>query len=261
LQGYETNQGSANITITCEKTRTIGKRCLQMIGLIVLNKPGGISSAAAVNRVKRLLPRGVKIGHAGTLDPFATGVLLLLIGKATRLSSNLMNQAKGYDATIKLGGTTATDDPESPEIPTPNATNPSASEIEAALKMLTGEVSQRPPAFSALKVGGRPAYQLARAGKPPELRPRIVRVDSIQIFDWQPPLLKVHVECGRGTYIRAIARDLGELLQTGGYLTELSRTHIGSYDLAQAVEIATLESDGVAPHLKPIPSPVDPKNA
>jgi len=218
--------------------------------MVILDKPARISSAGAVNRVKRLLDRGTKIGHAGTLDPFATGVLLLLIGKATKASEMLMNQPKRYEATVKLGATTATDDPESPEIPWPAAARPSFEEIKSAAAKFAGIISQRPPPFSALKISGRPAYKLARRGQPVELRPRDVRIDGMEIISWQSPLLKLRIDCGRGTYIRAIARDLGEMLRTGGYLTELRRTRIGSFDIADAVTLERLERDGVEPHLK-----------
>jgi tRNA pseudouridine55 synthase len=223
-----------------------------MDGLVVLDKPRGITSAGAVGRVKRLLDRGTKIGHAGTLDPFATGVLLLLIGKATKSSEKLMDQPKRYDATVKLGASTATDDPESPEIPWPQATQPSAEEIKSAIAGFTGIISQRPPSFSALKISGRPAYKLARQGKPVELQPRDVRIDGIEIVSWQWPLLNLRIDCGRGTYIRAIARDLGEMLKTGGYLTELRRTRIGAYDITSAVTLEQLLRDGVAPHLREV---------
>jgi tRNA pseudouridine55 synthase len=243
-----------------QKNKNHWKERLQMNGLIALDKPAGITSAAAVNRVKRLLARGTKIGHAGTLDPFATGILLLLIGNATKASETLMNQPKGYDATIKLGGTTSTDDPEFPEVPTPNVKEPTRSEIETAIAKLVGQVSQRPPAFSALKLSGRPAYKLARRGELVELKPRIVRIDRIDILAWQWPLLDVRVDCGRGTYVRAIARDLGDILKTGGYLTALRRTRIGAFDLAQAVGLETLQTEGVAAHLKPVPSAMDAQN-
>jgi len=221
-----------------------------MDGIIVLNKPAGITSAGAVNRVKRLLDRGTKIGHAGTLDPFATGVLLLLIGKATKASRMLMNQPKSYDATIKLGASTATDDLESPEAPWPRALEPTSEKLNSALARFTGTIPQRPPAYSALKISGRPAYKLARRGQPVDLKPRDVRIDGIEITSWRWPLLKLRIDCGRGTYIRAIARDLGETLETGGYLNELRRTRIGAFDIAQAVTLEQLAQDGVAPHLR-----------
>ncbi len=129
-------------------------------GIINLDKPRGLSSARAVSRVKRLLPRGVKIGHAGTLDPFASGVLLLLVGKATKLCERMMDSPKQYEAVVKLGATTATDDPESPEISVADAVAPSADALAAQLAGFVGEIMQQPPAFSALKVGGRRAYDL-----------------------------------------------------------------------------------------------------
>jgi tRNA pseudouridine55 synthase len=223
-----------------------------MNGLIILDKPAGISSAGATNRVKRLLERQTKIGHAGTLDPFATGVLLLLIGNATKASQSLMNLPKRYEATIKLGATTATDDPESPEIPFPGAKRVSAEEIDQAVAGFAGIISQRPPAFSALKVSGKPAYKLARQGRPVELEPRQVRIDAIEIVSWDWPLLKVRIDCGRGTYVRALARDLGEKLKTGGYLTELRRTRIGAFDIADAVGLEGLLQDGITAHLRAI---------
>ncbi len=223
-----------------------------MNGVINLDKPSGMSSAAAVGRVKRLLRRGTKIGHAGTLDPFATGVLLLLIGNATKACETLMGQPKRYEATVKLGATTATDDPESAEIARQNAPRPSRAEIEKATAGLVGMIQQRPPAFSALKVGGRRAYESARRGKPLELKPRSVRIDAIEILSWQWPLLRLRIDCGRGTYIRAIARDLGERLKTGGYLTELRRTRIGSFDVGQAVTLNQLVQEEVERHVQPI---------
>src|SRR3712207_4238583 len=125
-----------------------------MDGVINLDKPAGISSARAVDVVKRLLPRGTKIGHGGTLDPFATGVLLLLIGRATKACERLMDAPKQYEATVKLGATTETDDPESPEAPTPGAVPAARVAVEAALRPMVGEILQRPPVYSALKVGG-----------------------------------------------------------------------------------------------------------
>src|SRR5438874_5297587 len=141
-------------------------------GVIVLDKPAGITSAAAVARVKQLLPRGTKIGHAGSLDPFATGVLLLLIGSATKRCETLMGQPKRYEATVKLGATTETDDPESPERPVEGAAPVDRAAIDRALVRLTGEIQQRPPAYSALKVAGRRACDRIRAGETVELEPR-----------------------------------------------------------------------------------------
>jgi tRNA pseudouridine55 synthase len=228
-----------------------------MDGLIVLDKPAGITSAGALNRVKHLLDRSTRIGHAGTLDPFATGVLLLLLGKATKSSEMLMNQPKSYDATIKLGASTSTDDLESPEIPWPGAAEPSLDEIKSAAAHFSGIISQIPPAFSALKLAGQPAYKLARRGTPVDLKPRDVRIDRFEVISWHWPLLKIRVDCGRGTYIRAIARDIGKMVNTGGFLTELRRTRIGALDISVAVPLDRLLAEGVAPHLRPISLPAE----
>src|SRR6476660_8824847 len=151
-------------------------------GVIILDKPAGITSAAAVNRVKRLLPRGTKIGHAGTLDPFATGVLLLLVGKATKRCEALMDQPKQYETTVKFGATTATDDLESAEQLWEGARPVSREQVEAVLPRFVGEIQQRPPAFSAMKVGGRRAYELAREGQTVQMDSRPVRVYAIDLI-------------------------------------------------------------------------------
>lgn len=223
-------------------------------GIINLNKPAGLSSARAVARVKRMLPRGTKIGHAGTLDPFATGVLLLLVGKATRLCETLMDQPKQYEATVKLGATTPTQDPESPETVTSNAQPPNREQIETALQKLVGEILQRPPAFSAMKVGGRRAYDLARKGHEVELKARPVKVYRIELLEYQWPLVRLRIDCGRGTYIRAIARDLGEALGTGGYLTALCRTRVGSFDVKEATDLDALSSSSIGESIHPFPA-------
>jgi tRNA pseudouridine55 synthase len=221
-----------------------------MNGVINLDKPAGMTSAAAVGRVKHLLPRGTRIGHAGTLDPFATGVLLLLIGSATKASQSLMDQPKTYEATIRLGATTASDDPESEEIIIPDAREPTLDQIRAAAKFFVGTIPQVPPRFSAMKIGGRRAYALARRDQPVELRPRDVRIDAIDLLAWDWPLLKLRIECGRGTYIRALARDLGERLGVGGYLTQLRRTRIGRFGVERSVGLDQLIARGVAQFLE-----------
>jgi tRNA pseudouridine55 synthase len=222
---------------------------LELKGILNINKPRGISSARAVTVVKRLLPRGTKIGHAGTLDPFADGVLLLLVGKATRLCEKLMDQPKQYEATVKLGATTPTDDPEQPETPTPGAEPAGREQVEAALRQFVGEILQRPPAYSAMKVDGRRAYDLARRGGEVELKPRPVKVYAIEMLEYAWPFLKLRIDCGRGTYVRAIARDVGEALGCGGYLTELTRTRVGEFVLAGAIELSQLSAEQVTRHL------------
>lgn len=224
-------------------------------GIINLNKPAGMSSARAVSIVKRKLPRGTRIGHAGTLDPFATGVLLLLVGKATRLCERLMDEPKQYEATVKLGGTTATDDPESPEIPTAGSQQVEPERVAAALNSFIGKILQKPPAFSALKVGGRRAYDLARRGNQVQLEPRKVVVYGIELLEYRWPLVRLRIDCGRGTYIRAIARDLGEKLSVGGHLTALTRTRVGRYMLTEAIDLDRIDHGPVESYLLP-PGPL-----
>jgi tRNA pseudouridine55 synthase len=238
-------------------TEASGFNGLTFTGVINLDKPAGISSARAVDVVKRLLPRGTKIGHAGTLDPFATGVLLLLVGKATKACEALMDQPKQYEATVKFGATTATDDPESPETSWPGAvTSPTRDQITAAVARFVGEILQRPPAFSAMKVAGRRAYDLARKGADVRLEARPVRVYRIDVLDYTWPLLRLRIDCGRGTYIRAIARDLGEALNVGGYLTELRRTKVGRFTIDTAVTPERVRAEGVETHLQSLTVPI-----
>jgi tRNA pseudouridine55 synthase len=153
---------------------------------------------------------------------------------------------------VKLGATTATDDPESPEKVTPGAAAVSIERVRETLPRFVGAIQQRPPAFSAMKIAGRRAYDLARGGEAVKLQPRTVHVYGIEMLDYSWPLLRLRIDCGRGTYIRAIARDLGEALRVGAYLTELRRTRVGDFAIERAVPLATLLSDGVAPHLLPI---------
>src|SRR4051812_32356598 len=221
-----------------------------MDGVLNLNKPAGISSAAAVGKVKRLLPRGVKIGHAGTIDPFATGVLLLLIGKATKLCEKLMDQPKQYEAMIKLGASTETLDPTSKEIADPHASPVAKLKIEAVLKGFVGQIAQKPPIYSALKVAGKAAYARARDGEEVNLEARLVSVYGIELVKYEWPALEIRVDCGRGTYIRSLARDIGEALGTKGYLTALRRTAVGTFRIGDAATIESVQSEGVAPFLK-----------
>jgi tRNA pseudouridine55 synthase len=215
-------------------------------GILNVDKPPGLSSARVVAQVKRLLPKGTKIGHAGTLDPFATGVLLLLVGKATKQCERLMDEPKQYDATVKFGATTETNDPEAPEQPwpryDPTAPPPTREQVEAALRPFVGDIQQRPPAYSAMKVGGRRAYDLARKGQIVEMQPRVVKVYAAELTDYAWPAATIRIDCGRGTYIRSIARDLGEALDVGGYLTALRRTRVGPFEAANAVTVEHVRS-------------------
>lgn len=220
-----------------------------MDGILNLDKPPGLTSARAVGRVKLLLPARFRAGHAGTLDPFATGVLLVLVGTATRNFEALMGEPKTYEAVLRFGATTPTDDPDSAPTPIPGASPPSLWAVEQAVASFVGLVRQRPPAFSALKIGGRRAYDLARRGKPVELAEREVRIDRIELLEYAWPTASLRVQCGKGTYIRALARDLGVKLGVGAYLTALRRTAIGAYSAADSVTLERLEMEGVTGHL------------
>ncbi len=204
--------------------------------IIFVDKPSGMSSFGAVARVRRILTQReghkVKVGHTGTLDPFATGLLILLAGKATKKAPELTKKDKVYEATIRLGATSTTGDPEG-EITETGAKLPTREEIEAVLPQFRGEIQQTPPAFSAIKVNGQRAYKLARAGKDVEIPSRTVTIYELEILDYDAPLLKIRTHVSSGTYIRTLAEDLGKALGCGAYCTELRRTKIADYDITE----------------------------
>ena len=207
-----------------------------MQGLVVINKPTGMTSRAAVDCIGRCLPR-TRVGHAGTLDPLATGVLVVGIGAATRLLEYVQRMTKEYHATVRLGARSSTDDAAGEIEVAPSARVPSPSEVTDAVARFVGEIDQVPPKFSAAHVGGERAYRLARRGRDVELAPRRVRIDRIDILNYSPPRLELHIVCGRGTYIRALARDLGNVLGCGGMLERLERTRIGPFTLTRAITL------------------------
>ncbi|HEU5387159.1 MAG TPA: tRNA pseudouridine(55) synthase TruB [Streptosporangiaceae bacterium] len=201
-------------------------------GLVIVDKPGGMTSHDVVAKVRRLAGTR-KVGHAGTLDPMATGVLVVGVEKATRLLGYLTLTEKEYAATIRLGQSTSTDDAEGELTGGGSAAGLSEEAIAKAVKTLTGEIRQVPPKVSAIKVGGQRAYKLTRAGAAPELQARPVTVYEFTVtgirHDQDLLDLDATVRCSSGTYIRALARDLGEVLGTGGHLTALRRTRVGGY--------------------------------
>ncbi len=211
-------------------------------GLVVVDKPAGITSHDVVSRVRRLAGTR-KVGHAGTLDPMATGVLVLGINRATRLLGHLTLTDKSYRARIRLGSTTTTDDAEGEIVETRGTAGLTPEVVEAALAGFVGEIDQVPSAVSAIKVAGQRAYKLARAGQEVNLPARRVQVHRIVLNDINLPDLEVSVDCSSGTYIRAIARDLGEALGVGGHLTALRRTAVGGFQLEQAKTLAELETE------------------
>jgi tRNA pseudouridine55 synthase len=202
-------------------------------GILVINKPVGLTSAHVLNRVKRLLPRGTKIGHAGTLDALASGVLVALLGSATKWSDQVMGMPKQYQGVIRLGARSATDDAEGPI--TPSGAAPVDREtINAALTRLTGTIEQAAPAYSALKIEGRRSSDRVRAGETVVVKTRTIEISRIELLNYVWPDAEVRIDCGRGTYVRSIARDLGEMLGVGGYLASLVRTKVGPFDVERA---------------------------
>jgi tRNA pseudouridine55 synthase len=203
-------------------------------GLVVVDKPGGMTSHDVVARVRRIAGTR-KVGHAGTLDPMATGVLLVGVNRATRLLGHLALTEKAYDATIRLGATTTTDDAEGEVVRRTGAGHLTGEDVCAAVPRFVGDIEQRPSAVSAVKVGGRRAYARVRAGEEVELPPRRVTVHELRVHDVRRDdealAVELSVRCSSGTYVRALARDLGEALGVGGHLTALRRTAVGPFRL------------------------------
>jgi tRNA pseudouridine55 synthase len=204
-------------------------------GLLVIDKPGGLTSRDVVDRAQGWFPRGTRIGHTGTLDPLATGVLVLCVGTATRLTEYVQAMTKTYRAGVLLGARSDTDDADGTVTPAAVAQPPQRAPVEQALATFVGEIGQVPPAYSAAKVTGRRAYDLARRGEEVSLQARLVRIDRIDVITYTYPLLEIEVRCGKGTYIRSLARDLGEQLGCGALIQTLRRTRIGPFDAAGAL--------------------------
>lgn len=205
--------------------------------IIFVDKPSGMSSFGAVARVRRLLSEReghkVKVGHTGTLDPFATGLLILLAGKATKKAPELTKLDKVYEATIRLGATSSTGDPEGEITIKDEKPEISREKIIETLAQFVGEIEQTPPAFSAIKINGQRAYKLARAGKTVDMPKRKVTIYELELLEYASPYLKIRTHVSSGTYIRTLAEDIGEALGCGAYTTELRRTKIADYDIAE----------------------------
>ncbi|MCS6852928.1 MAG: tRNA pseudouridine(55) synthase TruB [Gemmataceae bacterium] len=206
-------------------------------GILVVDKPAGLTSREAVDRAQRWFPRRTRVGHAGTLDPLATGVLVLAVGRATRLIEYVQRMSKTYRAEIGLGARSDTDDVDGTITPVPVGQVPSRAVVEAALARFVGDIEQVPPRFSATRIAGRRAYDLARHGADVDLVPRRVRIEAIRILDYAYPRLEVEVQCGKGTYIRSLARDLGEALGCGGLIRQLRRTQVGPFTVTDALSL------------------------
>jgi tRNA pseudouridine55 synthase len=211
-------------------------------GLVVVDKPGGMTSHDVVARTRRALGTR-KVGHAGTLDPMATGVLVLGVNRATRLLGHLMLTEKAYDATIRLGASTTTDDAEGEVVATASTGHLTEDEVRTALGAFVGEIDQKPTAVSAIKVDGKRAYQRVRDGEDVDLPARRVTVHALEVTDVRGADIDVSLRCSSGTYVRAIARDLGAALGVGGHLVALRRTAVGPFDLSVARTLEDLADD------------------
>jgi tRNA pseudouridine55 synthase len=209
-------------------------------GLILsVHKPLGWTSFDVVNKLRRAL-RWKSVGHAGTLDPAAEGVLLLLFGSATGRAQEFMDLPKEYRARIRFGITTESDDLEGRDIPANPLSDWCESRVRSALNEFVGEIEQVPPAVSAIKVAGKRSYELARAGKPAVLQPRMVQVHGAEVIAVSNPDVDVVITCSRGTYIRSIARDLGQSLGWGGVLAALTRSAVGPYRIENALTMSDI---------------------
>lgn len=229
----------------------------EFCGLLNLNKPTGITSRDAVNCVQRLLPRRTKVGHAGTLDPLASGVLVLCIGRATRLIEHVQRRPKSYRGEFLLGRTSPSEDTDSTVTELPSPPTPSIGALKEAATRFVGRIEQRPPIFSALKVNGRRAYDLARAGEKVDLAPRLIDIYRLEVIDFTYPRLTLEVTCGSGTYIRSLGRDLAESLGTGAVMSALVRTAIGPFTLEDAIGPDALKQETLADQIQPALLAVD----
>jgi tRNA pseudouridine55 synthase len=210
-----------------------------LCGVLVLDKPADWTSHDAVNKLRRIAGTK-KIGHLGTLDPLATGVLPLVIGKATRLAQFFTKDRKSYEATIRFGHSTFTYDREGEATSEPREIALDPSEVAALLERFRGKQPQMPPPVSAKKIDGVPAYKLARQAKPVELQPVEIEVFALEVLDIQGPDLKISIDCSAGTYVRSIAHDLGQALGCGAYVQELRRTRSGDFALPEAHTLEAL---------------------
>ena len=213
---------------------------LSKSGILLVDKNRGPTSHDVVASLRRLL--GIRrIGHSGTLDPMASGLMVMCVGNFTRLNPWLTRADKTYEATIRLGATSDTDDEEGDIADIAGVIPPDQDKVEHVNNLFKGEIQQVPPAFSAIKVGGVRSHKLAREGKKADLSPRQVRIMELDIREYTFPFLKVRIHCSKGTYIRALARDIGRELGCGGYLARLRRTAIGSMDVESALSLEQVE--------------------
>ena len=223
-----------------------------MRGVLNVNKPSGISSYDVIRRIKPILQSPTPIGHAGTLDPLASGVLLVLLGEATKVSRFLLNLPKEYVAGVLLGRQTDTDDTTGKTLAEGPVTGLTAQLVRTTLERFTGEIEQVPPAFSALKQDGQPLYRLARKGLEVRPKSRRVVVHELELLDWEPPTATIRCRVSAGTYVRALARDLGTALDTVATLATLVRTKVGLFKIEDSTAPDALDAVSLSERLTPI---------
>lgn len=211
-----------------------------MDGIVLIDKPANMTSFGVVARVRRRLSqeagKKVKVGHTGTLDPFATGLMIIVIGKACKRAGEFSKLDKVYEATITLGKESTTGDPEG-DITEVSDAVPTREEVEQVLGQFTGEIQQIPPIFSAIKIDGQRAYKLARDGKEIEMPVRTITVYSLELLEYAYPEVKIRTHVSSGTYIRTLAKDIGDALGTGAYCSELRRTKVSDYNISEAQKL------------------------
>jgi tRNA pseudouridine55 synthase len=219
-----------------------------MEGLLLVDKPSGWTSFDVVNYIRKIVagvenkkPKNIKVGHIGTLDPFATGLLVLLIGKNyTKQAGSLSKLTKTYEITMKLGVVSSTGDPEG-EIETVNDLIPNLDDLMRVIEQFTGQIKQVPPSYSAIKVGGQRAYKLARAGKEVVIEPRLITVNKLDLISYDYPIVNLVSDVSSGTYIRSLVSDMGKALSTGAYTLQLRRLNIDTYNVEQAVKVKDID--------------------
>ncbi len=217
-----------------------------MNGILLIDKPKGWTSFDVVAKVRGMVKQSTgqkrpKVGHAGTLDPLATGLLIILVGDYCKKAQEYSKLDKTYEVQLKLGETSTTDDAEG-EITKISDKIPSKDEVLAAIDSFVGDIEQIPPIYSAIKIDGKRAYKLAREGEQPEMKPRPVTIHSISHFEYDYPFVEFTTEVSSGTYIRSLARDIGEKLRSGAYMTNLRRTTVGNFDIKSAYQISAIDS-------------------
>ncbi|MBQ3677308.1 MAG: tRNA pseudouridine(55) synthase TruB [Bacteroidales bacterium] len=214
--------------------------------VLYINKPLHWTSFDVVNKTRNILRHSlgvkkIKVGHAGTLDPLATGVMILCTGKATKTIDSYLHKDKEYIATIKLGATTPSFDAETEENTTFSTTHITRELVENTLKNFIGDIDQVPPLYSAIRIDGTRAYELARKDKDVAIKPRKVRIDAIELLDFELPYIKIKIACSKGTYIRSLANDIGAALQSGGYVSSLQRTKVGDVTIDDCISIESFQ--------------------